>query len=90
MLRFGQARARVWTTQDERWVRVTAVGAEDDRKELVTMVRVTLRKLIAEYRNLRVVEQWEYQGEWVPRRTLERMGVLPPDEESNDREGVQP
>jgi hypothetical protein len=90
MLRFGQARARVWTTQDERWVRITAVGAEDDRKELVTMVRVTLRKLIAEYRNLQAVEQWEYEGEWVPRRTLERMGVLSPDEDSNDEEEAQP
>jgi Leucine-rich repeat (LRR) protein len=90
MLRFGQARARVWTTQDERWVRITAVGEGADRKELVTMVRVTLRKLIAEYRNLQAVEQWEYEGEWVPRRTLERMGVLSPDDDSNDGEEVQP
>jgi internalin A len=90
MLRFGQARARVWTTQDERWVRITAVGAGHDRDELVTMVRVTLRKLIAEYRNLQAVEQWEYEGEWVPRRTLERMGALSPDDASNDGEEVQP
>ena len=90
ILRFGQARARVWTTQDERWVNITAVGAEDDRTELVTMIRVTLRKLIAEYKNLQTVEQWEYEGEWVPRRTLERMGVLPSDDDSNDEEEVQP
>ena len=88
ILRFGQARARVWTTQDERWVRITAVGAEEDRNELVTMVRVTLRKLIEEYKNLRAVEQWEYEGDWVPRRTLERMGVLPPDDDPDDGEEV--
>ena len=90
MLRFGKARARVWSTQDERWIRITAVGDEDDRNELVTMIRVTLRKLIAEYRNLQAVEQWDYEGEWVPRRTLERMGVLPPDYVSTDGEEVQP
>ena len=70
--------------------RITAVGDEDDRNELVTMIRVTLRKLIAEYRNLQAVEQWDYEGEWVPRRTLERMGVLPPDYVSTDGEEVQP
>jgi internalin A len=85
---FGQARARVWTTQDERWVHITAVGTEDDRKELVTMVGITLRKLIAEYRNLHAVEQWEYEGDWVPRRTLERMGVLAPVDDSTDGEEV--
>jgi len=89
-LRFKEARARVWTTQDERWLRITAVGAEADRAELVTMVRVTLRKLIAEYENLQAVEQWEYKDDWVPRRTLEEMGVLSPDSGSNDGEDVQP
>jgi internalin A len=90
ILRFRKARARVWTTQDERWVRITAVGTESDRTELVTMIRVTLRKLIAEYQNLQAVEQWEYEGEWVPRRTLERMGKLLPDDGSNDGEEAQP
>lgn len=80
---------RIWTSPDERWVYITAVGAEDDRKELVTMLRVTLRKLIEEYRNLQAVEQWEYKGDWVPRRTLERIGALPPDDDSTAREEVQ-
>ena len=28
ILCYGQARARVWTTQDERWVHITATGEE--------------------------------------------------------------
>lgn len=77
ILQFGAARARVWATQDERWVHLTAVGDQEDRHELLTMLRVTLRELFAEYRNLQVVEQWEYNGDWVPRKTLESFGVLP-------------
>jgi internalin A len=77
MLRFAKARARVWTTQDERWVHITAVGNAEDRDELLTMLRVTLQELIAEYRNLQAVEQWEHNGKWVPRETLEEFGVLP-------------
>ena len=76
ILQFGKARARVWTTQDERWVHVTAVGPQDDRDELITMIRLTLQELFTEYRDLKVVEQWEFDGDWVPRRTLERMGEL--------------
>ncbi|MCH7872839.1 MAG: hypothetical protein IID33_14175, partial [Planctomycetes bacterium] len=85
ILRFGEARARVWTTQDERWVRITAVGGKEDRNELLTMVRVTLRELFIEYKNLHAVEQWEHEGEWVPRRTLESIGELPVED---DREEV--
>ncbi|MBL8828369.1 MAG: leucine-rich repeat domain-containing protein [Planctomycetaceae bacterium] len=76
MLRYGAAIARVWTTQDERWIHLTAVGPQADRDELLTMVRLTLRELFAEYKNLHAVEQWEYKGNWVPRRTLEDIGVL--------------
>jgi internalin A len=90
ILSFVEARARVWTTQDERWVRITAVGPHRDRAELVTIIRLTLRQLIAEYRNLQAVEQWEHDGEWVPRRTLERMGVLSPETASEDGEEVHP
>jgi hypothetical protein len=41
------------------------------------MIRATLKKLLAEYNGLRAVEQWEFEGDWVPRRKLERMGQLP-------------
>ena len=77
ILRFGEARARVWTTQDERWVRITAVGGSADRNELLTMVRATLQELFTEYKDLHTVEQWEHKGKWVPRETLEDFGVLP-------------
>lgn len=80
ILCYGQARARVWATQDERWVQVTAVGEKKDRDELLTMIRGTMRELFAEYNNLGVVEQWEHKGNWVPRATLEDIGALQPDE----------
>jgi hypothetical protein len=74
--RFGTATARVWSTQDERWVRIKAVGGQEDRNELLTMIRLTLRKLFAEYKDLQAVEQWEHNGNGVPRATLEEMGLL--------------
>jgi hypothetical protein len=45
------------------------------------MIRVTLQELFAEYRSLEVVEQWEHNGGWVPRETLEDWGVLTVEEE---------
>ncbi|NQT13736.1 MAG: hypothetical protein HQ582_13365, partial [Planctomycetes bacterium] len=86
ILRFGEARARVWATQDERWVHITAVGAEEDRSELLTMVRVTLRELFTEYKDLHAVEQWEHNGKWVPRETLEDFGVLTREDEPEEVE----
>jgi internalin A len=86
ILRYGDARARVWATQDERWVHITAIGPLAERDELLTMIRETLRDLLREYRDLRAVEQWEDEGDWVPRRRLEREGKLPVEEE---REEVQ-
>ena len=45
------------------------------------MLRETLHALFAEYKNLNVVEQMEWDGEWVPRATLEKsMGIIPDDE----------
>jgi hypothetical protein len=44
------------------------------------ILRETLRALFAEYKNLSVVEQMEWDGEWVPRATLEKMGITPADE----------
>jgi hypothetical protein len=39
------------------------------------VLRENLRALFAEYKNLSVVEQMEWDGEWVPRATLEKMGM---------------
>ena len=44
------------------------------------MLRETLHALFAEYKNMSVVEQMEWDGEWVPRATLEKMGKIPGDE----------
>lgn len=78
MLSYGPATAKVWSTQDERWIYLSVGSAEGDeaRDDLVTIVRGTLRSLFAEYKRLSVVEQYEWKGEWVPRTTLEHLGVL--------------
>ena len=70
LLRYGPARAKVWTIS----------GAEEARDELETMLRGTFRALFAEYKSLSVAEQMEWDGEWVPRATLEKIGVIPADE----------
>jgi hypothetical protein len=44
------------------------------------ILRETLRSLFAEYKNLNVVEQVQWDGEWVPRATLEKIGIIPADE----------
>jgi hypothetical protein len=36
--------------------------------------------LCAEYKNLSVVEQMEWDGDWVPRAALEKQGIIPADE----------
>jgi hypothetical protein len=80
LLRYGPATGKVWTTQDERWVYATISGAEEARDDLETMLRGTLRALFAEYKSLSVAEQMEWDGEWLPRATLEKTGVIPADE----------
>ena len=80
LLRYGPATAKVWATQDERWVYATISGSQEARDDLTMMLRETLRALFAEYKNLSVVEQMEWDGEWVPRATLEKMGIIPADE----------
>jgi internalin A len=80
LLRYGPATAKVWATQDERWVYATISGSQEARDDLTMMLRETLRALFAEYKNLNVVEQMEWNGEWVPRATLEKMGIIPADE----------
>jgi hypothetical protein len=80
LLRYGPATAKVWATQDERWIYATISGSREARDDLTMMLRETLRALFAEYKNLSVVEQMEWDGEWVPRATLEKMGIIPADE----------
>ncbi len=80
ILVFGDARARVWTTPEEHFVFVTVVGPPPDRDDLLVMIRGTLKELFLRYQGLRVTEQWEYVGQWVPRETLEMFGKLELDE----------
>ena len=49
-------------------------------------------ELFGEYKELDVTEQQWFDGQWVPRPTLERFGVLKPGrvEEVGGKEGVMP
>jgi internalin A len=76
MLRFDDARAKVWATQDDRYVFATVSGTDHARKRLLAMIRGTLYKIFREYKAIIPVEQWEHNGKWVPRETLEEFGVL--------------
>jgi hypothetical protein len=76
VLRYPGARARVWTTPEDKYLFATVVGPRDDRAELLGIIRVTLAELIREFRNLAVTEQQWFQGNWVPRETLKQFGVL--------------
>ena len=80
LLRYGPATAKVWATQDERWVYATIAGSHEAREDLTMMLRETLRALFTEYKNLNVVEQMEWEGAWVPCVTLEKMGIIPAEE----------
>jgi len=76
ILRYPGARARVWTTADDKYVFATVAGPEGDRAELLSIIRGTLANLFAEYKDLQVTEQRWFDGQWVPRQTLEKFGVL--------------
>ena len=70
-------RAKVWATQDERYVFATVAGSPHTKGRLLAIIRGTLHKVFNEYKALSPVEQWEHKGKWVPRETLEEFGVLP-------------
>ena len=91
MLRYPGARARVWTTEEEKYLFATVAGPEGDRTELLAIIRSTLTELFAEYRDLKVTEQRWFDGQWVPRKTLERFGVLEPEweEASNEKDIIK-
>jgi hypothetical protein len=44
------------------------------------MLRETLRGLFAEYKNLSVVEQMEWDGDWGAAAALEKQRIIPADE----------
>lgn len=79
MLRYPGAKARVWTTAEDKYVFATVAGPEGDRAELLSIIRNTLSALFAEYKDLKVTEQRWFDGHWVPRATLEKFGVLEPE-----------
>ncbi|HUT32757.1 MAG TPA: COR domain-containing protein [Planctomycetota bacterium] len=85
-LRYAAAWARVWADLSETYLYATAAGPEHDRAELLGMIRETLKELFADYERLRVVEQWWHEGDWVPRGTLEKFKVLPPEEAYGEAE----
>jgi len=88
MLRYPSARARVWTTAEEKYLFATVAGPEADRAELLAIIRGTLLELFCEYKELPVTEQQWFDGHWVPRATLEKFGVLEPEwtEQANGEE----
>jgi hypothetical protein len=90
MLVFDDARAKVWATQDERYVFVTVAGSEHARKRLLAMIRGTLHKIFNEYKALHPVEQWEHNGKWVPRETLEEFDILPREDRGGIDDGDMP
>ena len=79
MLRYPGATARVWTTAEEKYLFATVAGPAGDRTDLLAIIRGTLTELFAEYRDLKVTEQRWFDGQWVPRQTLEKCGVLEPE-----------
>jgi len=88
MLCYPDAWARVWTTLEEKYLFATVAGPEGDRGDLLSIIRGTLMDLFGEYKQLHVTEQHWFDGQWVPRPTLERFGVLKPEwvEESGGEE----
>jgi hypothetical protein len=79
LLRYGPATAKVWATPDQRSVHATISGPPEARDDLTMMLRETLRILFAEYKDLSVVEQMEWDGAWVPLTALEKMGIVSAD-----------
>jgi C-terminal of Roc, COR, domain len=66
--RYDQARGRIWSTQDERWIYATVAGPAEDQGALLEMARGTLSDLFNEYKHPGVVEYRKFGGNWVPAR----------------------
>lgn len=76
LLKYGAARGRISADEKEQYLFLTVAGDDRDRGELLEMARVTLQEIFRSYPRLLAKEQWLYEGEWVPRGTLERFKVL--------------
>lgn len=89
MLALGDARAKVWTSAEEKDVFVTVAGKERTTERLVAIIRAALHGIFAQYKALVVTEHWQYEGEWAPLRTLVKLKALPesllPPEPERDR-----
>jgi hypothetical protein len=83
-LRYGRAEACAWADLEEKYVFVTVAGGGRDGAELLEMIREALKEMFREYERLRVVEQWWHGNNWVPRGTLEQIGVLLREPDSAD------
>ena len=85
---FGPALAKVWE-EKERYIYLSGLSlVEEDEpvalSDLVRMIRGTLREIFAEYKNLTVQEQVLWNGDWLPRRAAENLGLCEPDEEEEN------
>lgn len=89
MLRYPHSRARVWTTAEEKYLFVTVAGPSRELIRFISIIRGTLNRLFSEYRDLQVTEQWRVDGDWVPRRSLIRLGVLESESEDEHAEEVR-
>ncbi len=78
---YGPAVAKVWE-EKERYIYLSAAPeGEEAAADLVRIIRGTLREIFSEYKNLTVQEQVRWQGDWLPRRSAETLGLCEPDEE---------
>ena len=85
---FGPAVAKVWEDK-ERYIYLSAAAQDEEYgpvavADLVRMIRGTLREIVAEYKNLAVQEQVLWQGDWLPRRAAEALGLCEPDYKEED------
>jgi len=79
-LRYGSARARVWmdVNEDKIWATVGGSHAAQ-REDLLGMIRETMRRMRAGYRELRMDEHREVGGYFLPHAYLEECGKVPLD-----------
>ena len=85
-LRYGEARARIWSDLDEKYVFATVSGKKADHDQLLSLIRTNMDEMVQEYEQLRVQEQRQHKDKWVPRETLEDFGVLKREAEDRDDE----
>ena len=57
----------------------SGLGDLADRLDDAVELPFLHQELFGEYRDLKVTEQQWFDGQWVPRQTLEKFGVLEPE-----------